>query len=82
MKKMLIISAYPPYKMVPTGGGKTHYFYLSKLADIFDIFLITVSSKSNKKNVEECAEELKINLKIIQNEDNLFDKLLNIEFSL
>lgn len=79
MKKMLVVAAYPGYKGVPTGGGMTHYYYLSRFAENFDVTLITFAEDKEVDKIKKNANEKKINVIILSNKRNLKDKIINLE---
>ena len=79
MKDLLIISAFVPYKSVGHAGGKTHYYYLKKYSDAFNVRLITFAENSELEKAKNDLNQLNISYSIIERKATKKEKLLNLE---
>jgi glycosyltransferase involved in cell wall biosynthesis len=76
---MLIIAAYPAYKGVPTAGGMTHFFYLEKLSKVYNVRLITFADGEEIGKVKSNAEELGIQVDILDKKESFGRRLIDLE---
>lgn len=77
---MLIIAAYPGFDGVPTGGGKTHFYYMSKFAEYYKVKLITFCSSEDEQNsIERSCSKIKVEPIIIKNNRSIIEKLVDVE---
>lgn len=82
MKKLLVISAFVPYKNVPHAGGKTHYYYLCKYAEKFDTRLVTFADANEMESAKNDLDQLNIKYSIIERKWTIREKVLNKESTL
>lgn len=48
MKKVFVVAACPGYKNVPHAGGKTSYYYLEKLQNIYNLIIVSAFRNANE----------------------------------
>lgn len=79
MKKLLVISAFVPYKKVPHAGGKTHYYYLCEYAKMFDVTLISFAHIHEIETAKKDLNSLHIQYSIIEWRGELWRSLIDLE---
>ncbi len=58
-KQLLLISPFVAYKNIKHAGGKTHYYYVSKLENNYEITSIASAKESERKDIELTAIQSK-----------------------